>query len=130
MSYGSLDHLRVVWKKSRYELKRWETYKPWALCETDGYTLWLRELMYAIKGDLLGFIGPKRRSPGKKVVWKKSRSKDKKILSPFWNGQKDIVAYRGNVYNQKGSPRVHCIIGRLDAKNPEPKSRDKKDICL
>ena len=35
----------------------------------------------------------------------------------------DIVTYRGNVCNQKGSPRVHWIIGRLHAKNQGPKSK-------
>ena len=37
---------------------------------------------------------------------------------------------RGAVCNQKGSPSVHWILGRLHAKNQGPKSRDKKDISL
>ena len=36
-----------------------------------------------------------------------------KYLSPFRDRQADIVAYRGNVCNQKGSPRVNWILGRL-----------------
>ena len=32
----------------------------------------------------------------------------------------DIVAYKGNVFNQKESPRVNWNIGRLHAKNLEP----------
>ena len=32
----------------------------------------------------------------------------------------DIVAYRGDLCNQKGYPRVHWIQGRLHAKNQEP----------
>ena len=44
--------------------------------------------------------------------------------------QTDIVSYRGNVCNQRGAPRVHWIIGRLQAKNQGPKSRDKNAISF
>ena len=40
--------------------------------------------------------------------------------------QTDIVIYRGNVCNRKGSPRIDWIIGRLQTRNQGPKSRDKK----
>ena len=56
-------------------------------------------------------------------------SKDEKVISlliPFRNRQTAIVAYGGNVYNQKDSHRLHCITGRLHAK----KSRDWKVIRL
>ena len=40
--------------------------------------------------------------------------------------QKQRTPYRGNICNQKGSPRAHWIKGRLDAKNQGPIFRDKK----
>ena len=43
-------------------------------------------------------------------------SKDEKAISLFLDRQADIVAYRGKVSNQKGSPGVHWIQGRLHAK--------------
>ena len=47
-------------------------------------------------------------------------SRDEKVIclsSNFRDRQADIVAYRGAVFNQKGSPRVHWTLGRLHAKN-------------
>ena len=44
--------------------------------------------------------------------------------------QTDIVAYRGVICNQKGYPRVHWILGRLQSKNQGPKSRNKKDMSF
>ena len=49
---------------------------------------------------------------------------------PFRNRQTDIVAYRGYLCHQKGSPRVHLINGRLHAISQGPKSRDKKVITF
>ena len=48
------------------------------------------------------------------------------LLSNFRDRQTGIVAYRGAISNQKGSPRVHWKIGRLHAKNQGPKARDKR----
>ena len=59
-------------------------------------------------------------------------SKGEKVghSSPFRDRQANIVAYRGNVCNQKGSLRVRWIQGRLNAKDQVPKIRDKKDIYI
>ena len=52
------------------------------------------------------------------VVCKKEGPKSK--------DETNIVIYRGNVCNRKGSPRIDWIIGRLQTRNQGPKSRDKK----
>ena len=54
-------------------------------------------------------------------------SRDEKViclLRNFRDRQTDIVADRGGVCSQKGSNRDQWILGRLHAKNQEPKSRD------
>ena len=38
----------------------------------------------------------------------------------LFDTDRDTVAYRGNVCNQKGSPRVHWSMRRLNAKNEGP----------
>ena len=43
-------------------------------------------------------------------------SKEEKVIT-LPNRYGDIVAYKGNVCNQKVSPRVHCTIGGLHSKN-------------
>ena len=68
-----------------------------------------------------------------KVVYKNHGpdSRDEKVIclsSNFRDRQADIVAYRGAVFNQKGSPRVHWTLGRLHAKKSNPS--DTKDISL
>ena len=40
------------------------------------------------------------------------------------------MAYRGNVFNQRGCPMVHQIKGKLYAKNQGPDSKEEKVICL
>ena len=40
----------------------------------------------------------------------------KSLLRPFRDRQTDIVAYRGNVCNQKGSYRVHWTIRKTACK--------------
>ena len=47
-------------------------------------------------------------------------------LKTFQERRIDIVAYRGDVCNQKGCPMVHWIIGKLYAKTEVPNSRDEK----
>ena len=88
--------------------------------ETDRQTFWLIEGLYAIKRDVLCFIGSKE-----SCMQKKARSRLKKWESDMPLGhfpwQTDIVAYRGVVCNQKGTPRVKWILGRLNAKNQGPK---------
>ena len=39
--------------------------------------------------------------------------------------QSNIVAYRGSIWNRKGCPMVDWIIGKLYAKNHDPKSKDE-----
>ena len=41
-------------------------------------------------------------------------------LSSNFRDRLTVVAYRGAVCNQMGSPRVHWILGKLHAKNQEP----------
>ena len=53
-----------------------------------------------------------------------------KSLSPFRDRHADVEAYRGNVCNQKGSPRVNWITGKLHAKNQGPKSRVEKGSAI
>ena len=47
--------------------------------------MWLREVMYAIKRDLIGLIGLIGRLSDKKVIAKNqgANSNDKKVISPF-----------------------------------------------
>ena len=64
----------------------------------------------------------------RKVVCKKSRSRLNRLESDKpseQDRQTDIVVYRGAVCNQPGSPWAHWILGRLQAKNQGPQSRDK-----
>ena len=87
-------------------------------------TLWLIEVLYAVKREFVWFIGSLESCTQK---YQGPNSKDEiviSLLSPFRSRHRDIVTYRGNDCNQKGSPRVHGIIGRLHAKNLGPKSRD------
>ena len=37
--------------------------------------------------------------------------------SLFWERRPDNGAFRGAVWNEKRSPRVHCILGKLHTKN-------------
>ena len=87
------------------------TPKKVSSCKKDRQTLWLIEVRYAIKMDVLGSIGPLGRLLQKKSGFKKSRSstqnKDKKVislLSPFRKSETEIVACRGTKCNQKGCP--------------------------
>ena len=67
-------------------------------------SFWLIEVLYNIKRGVLWFIGSLDRCIGKLYVKNQGR-----------NRQADIEAYRGNVCNEKGSPRVHEIIRKLHA---------------
>ena len=70
---------------------------------------------------------------GKFYDKKGPNSKDESVIShqsPFRNRHSDIMAYRSNVCYQKGSPRVHRILGRLHAKKQGPRSRDKKVVSF
>ena len=79
-------------------------------------TLWLIEVLYTIK------IG--------KLYAKNQSQKRKKLKVLFETDIRDIVAYRGNICIQEGSPWVNWITWRLHAKNEGPKSRDEKVISL
>ena len=48
------------------------------------------------------------------------------MISPFRNRETDFVVYRVSVCNQKESPRVYWIIGRLYAKRTEIKRKIKQ----
>ena len=50
-------------------------------------------------------------------------SKDEKVITLF-ETDIHIVAYRGNVCNQKGSPRVHWNIGKLHVKKIKDLNQD------
>ena len=55
--------------------------------------------------------------PGKLYA---NKSRDEIVISLLRNlrdKQTDILAYRGAVCCRMGSPRVHCILERLHAKN-------------
>ena len=41
----------------------------------------------------------------------------KNVPRSFWERQTDNGAFRGAVWNEKRSPRVHCILGKLHTKN-------------
>ena len=56
MSYVLLDQRKVVCKKN---VLTNSYYSFLAIIETDRQTLWLIKMLYAIKGDLLVFIGSK-----------------------------------------------------------------------
>ena len=49
-----------------------------------------------------------------------------RFLSLFQERRKDIVAYRGAIFNQKGKPMIHWIKGFFFAKYQGPYSRDEK----
>ena len=64
---------------------------------------------------------------------KDPKTRDEKVLSlfsTFRDRKADMVAYRRNLCNRKGPPRVNWIIGRLHAKNHRPKSKDKTVISF
>ena len=65
-------------------------------------TLWLIEVLYTIK------IG--------KLYAKNQSQKRKKLKVLFETDIRDIVAYRGAIYNQKGSPCVIWTKGRWHEK--------------
>ena len=75
-------------------------------------------MLYSITRDVLCFIGSKASCRKKS----RSDSREEKVIcrwSNFRDRPTDIVAYRGAVCNQKGSPRVHWIYGGLHAKYQE-----------
>ena len=71
---------------------------------------------------IIGKLSAKNQGPNLKV------EKVMSLLSSFRDRQAEIAAYRSNVCNQKGSPRVNWTIGRWHAKNQGHISRDKKII--
>ena len=92
--------------------------------------MWLREVMYAIKRDLIGLIGLIGRLSDKKGLAKNQGpySNDKKVLSKQTGRYCGIHKPRDNVC--KGPPRVHCLKERLHARNQRPILKDKKVISL
>ena len=90
-------HWKVLCKQSRSQLKSKE--RP-------------IEVIYAIKRDLLGLIGSKEDWTQKtKDLYLEIRKLPS--FKPFQDRRTDIVAYRGDICNQKGMPLVHWNIGKL-----------------
>ena len=118
MSYGSLDHWKVVDIAAYIGNVCNQNISP--------MVHWTISCMQYIKILTAKMVNLKAffRNIGK--LFEKMKVFKQQLLER----QTDIVSYRGNVCNQRGAPGVHWIIGRLQAKNQGPKSRDKNAISF